>query len=419
MSPSNPASTKMSRKHEWISLIATRKRQLFFWIPVVVGAALLVHCFDGLLERNDEGTKPTIRSGAWGDLQEWDILLEQPKEYAGFEKTTTKGPFWVFGSLTSQAVRSILDSSGCTEEQSLSLLGSRVEGTGSVVILNPDDKTLLSLSPETRSKLYLALAANPSNRWQGQPFFVADGNVEKAFYRISGDFDTVIPMIKGLVYKRNGFTYFSDPEIILRNLPSEEVRMDFLQALTAQNVVLLQVLVRPKSDIDKPLYYWAPSMPGVTLKDMVPLLKAMRREPHGGAVSVIHFLPPMAREKLFTSYVPPRQEQSLTPDCHWTALNFFSEKPDPRMSDNAYASRYIQDHYYQVASPSLPGDLVLVMNAAGEVLHSSVYIADDIVFTKNGLNYAQPWVLMRIKRMQGVFSQLEPTQIAYFRKNGK
>lgn len=88
------------------------------------------------------------------------------------------------------------------------------------------------------------------------------------------------------------------------------------------------------------------------------------------------------------------------------------------MSDNSYASRYIQDHYYQVASPAIPGDLVLVMNAAGEVLHSSVYIADDIVFTKNGVNYAQPWVFMRIKRMQGIFSSLEPTVIAYFRRNG-
>lgn len=408
----------MSQKLSWFSLIATKKRQLIFWITVVVGIVLLTHGIDDIIERNVEGTKPTIRSGAWGDLQEWDILLEQPAEYVGFEKTTAKGPFWVFGSLTPQAVRSILDSSGCTEEQSLSLLSSRVEGTGSVVVLNPDDKTLLSLSSETRSKLYLALAANHSNRWQEHPFFVAEGNVEKAFYRINGTFDGVITKIKGLVYKRNGFTYFSDPEIILRDLPSDEARMDFLQALTAQNVVLLQLLVRPKSDIDKSLFYWAPSMPGVTFKDVAPLLKAMRREPHGGAVSVIHFLPPLAREKLFTSLVPPRQDGLPVPDCHWTALNFFSEKPDPRMSDNSYASRYIQDHYYQVATPAIPGDLVLVMNAAGEVLHSSIYIADDIVFTKNGVNYAQPWVFMRIKRMQGIFSCLEPTEIAYFRKNG-
>lgn len=408
----------MSQKQNWISRIGIKQWQLFFWIPALLGAVLLYHVIDDSFDTDVEGTKPIIHSGAWGDLQEWDILLEQPAEFVGFEKTTTKGPFWGFGNLTPQAVRSILDSAGCTEEQSLSLLGSRVEGTGSVVVLNPNDKTLLSLSPETRSKLYLALAANSANRWQASPFFVAEGDIDKAFYRISGVFDSVIPMIRKLVYNRNGFTYFSDPEIILRNLPSDEVRMDFLQALTAQNVVLLQVLVRSKSDIDKPLYYWAPSMPGVTLKDVAPLLKAMRREPQGGAVSVIHFLPPLAREKLFTSYVPPQLEQSVTPDCHWTALNYFNVKPDPRMADNAYASRYIQEHYYQVASPGIPGDLVLVMNAAGEVLHSSVYIADDIVFTKNGVNYAQPWVLMRIKRMQGTFSHSEPTHIAYFRKNG-
>ena len=50
------------------------------------------------------------------------------------------------------------------------------------------------------------------------------------------------------------------------------------------------------------------------------------------------------------------------------------------------------------------------------MVHSSVYLADDIVFTKNGINFAQPWVTMRIKDMVGNFSALEPVKIAYFRR---
>lgn len=408
----------MSKKSFLCSLIPPKKRQFISLLAVVLGVAVSVHFIDDFLDRRDEGAKPLIRSGPWGDLQEWDIRLEQPLEYVGFDKTSTAGPFWTFGNLTLQTVRGLLLSSGCTEDQAASLLESRINGTGSIVVLNPDDKTLLSLSPETRSKLYLLLSQNPANRLQNSPYFIPDGNVEKALFRFSGAFDSVIPMVRKLVYKRNGYTYFSDPEIILRKLPSDQDRLDFLQALTGQNVVLVQLLIRPGSDIDKPLYYWAPTMPGVMFKDLVPLLKAMKRVPHGGAFSIIHLLPPMAREKLFTSLVPPKDRSVKELDCHWTALNFFYGNPDPRMSDNAFASRFIEENFYQIAAPCIPGDLVLLMNSSNEVLHSSVYMADDIVFTKNGVNYAQPWVFMRMKTMQGYFSALQPTSIVYFRRKG-
>ena len=32
-------------------------------------------------------------------------------------------------------------------------------------------------------------------------------------------------------------------------------------------------------------------------------------------------------------------------------------------------------------------------------MHVAVYVADDIVFTKNGFHYTQPWILMHLKDM--------------------
>ena len=107
------------------------------------------------------------------------------------------------------------------------------------------------------------------------------------------------------------------------------------------------------------------------------------------------------------------------PDCHWTSLNYFNETPDPKMSDSDYASRYISDNYYQIAKPGVPGDLVLLLNPQDQVIHSSVYIADDVVYTKNGINYAQPWILMKIDDMQGSYSRLAPVKVAYMRRKGK
>ena len=42
------------------------------------------------------------------------------------------------------------------------------------------------------------------------------------------------------------------------------------------------------------------------------------------------------------------------------------------------------------------GDILLLMNDRNEIKHSAVYLADDLVFTKNGNNYRQPWMLMHI-----------------------
>lgn len=405
----------MSRRVSWV---VTKKRQLVFWIFFTAFVALATHFIDLRIEHYFRGDRPTLHSGVWGDLQEWDIRLEQPLEYVGFEKTTEKGPFWSFGTLTQQAVEGLLVKSGCSEDQCKRLLQTRMSGTGEVFVLQPDSDTILSLTPETRSKLYLALSQNQANRFQVAPYFIPKGDVDALFSGHNEFGYKGITLVKKLLYQRNGFTYFSDPEVVLKALDSDQRRISFMQVLTGQNAVLARLLIRPDSDIDKPLNYWALSMNGVLLKDLAPLLLAQKREPEGGSLSILYLLPSMARERLFTSPLPPQADCQKLPDCHWTALNFFSANPDSRMSDNGFASKFIQENYYEVAKPGIGGDLVLFINPAGQVVHSSVYLADDLVFTKNGINYAQPWIVMRIKDVQGNFSALEPVKVAYFRRKG-
>ena len=40
------------------------------------------------------------------------------------------------------------------------------------------------------------------------------------------------------------------------------------------------------------------------------------------------------------------------------------------------------------------GDLIFLLCPDDSPLYAAVYIADDVVFTKNGGNYRQPWILM-------------------------
>lgn len=377
---------------------------------------LTTHFIDKRIEHRAQGTSPDIHSGPWGDLQTWDIRIEQPMEYAGFEKTTADGPFWNFGTLSPAAVERLLLDSGLTPEQAQQALKKQVQGNNNASTYKPDETLILSLTPEVRSKLYLSLAQNSANRFQVTPYYIPNGDVTALFHKAHVSNNAAIASMKKLLYTRNGFTYFSDPETVLKTVSTSVERTDFLQSMTSQSAVMMQLLIRPDSDIEKPLNYWSLSMPGVAMKDLKPLLEAQQRLTDGGDISILHLLPPLARDKLFSSPLPPAAGEAKLPDCHWTALNHFSASPDPRMSDNEYASRFILEHYYEIAKPGIGGDLVLLLNASGNVVHSAVYIADDVVFTKNGVNYAQPWILMHEKDMIGGFSALEPMRVAYFRR---
>lgn len=41
------------------------------------------------------------------------------------------------------------------------------------------------------------------------------------------------------------------------------------------------------------------------------------------------------------------------------------------------------------------GNIVLVVNARKDLIHSCVYVADDIVFAKNGIRFGTPFVFER------------------------
>ena len=106
-------------------------------------------------------------------------------------------------------------------------------------------------------------------------------------------------------------------------------------------------------------------------------------------------------------------------DCHWTSLNFFNETPDDRFADPSYVVQYMQSHYYPITKPTLYGDLVVILKNGSNAVHSAVYLADDIVFTKNGNNINQPWTLMRMKDLLPIYDQGDSPQFAFRRQNGR
>ena len=96
-------------------------------------------------------------------------------------------------------------------------------------------------------------------------------------------------------------------------------------------------------------------------------------------------------------------------------MNFFNAVPDNRFSEPAYTVDYLKSHFYQIAKPSAYGDRIFLLDKNGNAIHSAVYLADDIVFTKNGNNYTQPWMLMHLNDLLAEYTSDEPPTIVVYR----
>ena len=91
-------------------------------------------------------------------------------------------------------------------------------------------------------------------------------------------------------------------------------------------------------------------------------------------------------------YTFPRLEGSSPngpQDCHWTSFNFWNIIPSDAFSQADNVGREIRTAYHPIDKPQRLGDIVFLLNEKGDGIHSAVFVADDIVFTKNGSNMAR------------------------------
>ena len=356
----------------------------------------------------------SVHVGAWGELITRDIGLERPAEFLTDEVTTPQPETWTFNGLKPDAVKALLAKDGLTAAQVAAVFTPgivREEKSGTVLV--PSVDFLLSLDAETRGKLYLALAGTGVNLYLDYPYIFPGGSLESIYADPQLHPDDVA-VLKRLVYANDGARQMSDYSALLEKIPTVARRVAMARALSRQSAVFAGLVIKSDTDIDKLAAYWG-SVPNVRFTDIRPLMEALKALPEGGNLSLFYLLPKFARDRLYTFPLPPQPGEPVM-DCHWTTFNFSNDTPDNRFNDPAYAVEYIRKTYYQIAAPSLYGDILLLMNDKNEVKHSAVYLADDLVFTKNGNNYRQPWMLMRIPDLLATYPAIPAMKPIYMRR---
>jgi hypothetical protein len=356
----------------------------------------------------------SVYSGPWGELVTRDISLERPAEYLTEEVTKPTPEVWTFTGLKPAAVQAFLVKNGLTAAQAAAALapaGCQETSTGTQI--TPTADFLFSLSAADRAKLYPALAGFGVNLYLDYPYIFPAETIAAIYTdeRLNPD-DAAL--LKRLVYPNGAAQQLADYQFLLNQIPSVERRVVLTRALSRQSAVFAGLAIKPDTDIDKIASYWG-NMPNVRFTDIRPLMEALKRLPEGGNLSLLYLLPKFARERLYTFPQPP-QPGEPTKDCHWTTFNFSSETPDNRFNDAAFAVQYLQKNYYQIAAPSQYGDILLLMNDKNEIKHSATFLANDLVYTKNGNNYRQPWMLMRIPDLIATYPSTPPMRAVYMRR---
>jgi hypothetical protein len=355
----------------------------------------------------------SVHAGPWGELITRDIELERPVEFLNAEVSAAQPETWKFMGMKTAAVKALLMQDGLTAAQTAALLapGVATEDAAGTRVVPPAD-FLLNLDAATRGRLYPALAGRGINVYLDYPY-IFPGDLINSIYASPQLNSDDLALFKKLVYNNGTAQQMSDYELLLARIPTTERRVAMAKALSRQHAVLASLAINANTDIDKLLGYWS-NVPNVRFTDARPLMEALKALPEGGNLPLFYVLPKFARDRLYTFPLPARPGDAVL-DCHWTTFNFSNDTPDNRFNDPSYAVQYIGQNYYQISAPSLYGDVLLLMNDKNEIKHSAMFLADDLVFTKNGNNYRQPWMIMHIPDLLATYPATPPMHAVYIR----
>jgi len=355
--------------------------------------------------------KKSVSVEPWGVMETESVMLERPEELFQ-QHEPPPGIVWRFGRVSPAELRALIQSVELTSSQQATLLDEkRWRNSEKGIAIIPPLDLVRDLEAVPRQKLYDALARTRENLAQQFPF-VFRGSFEEWFAgcELSPDtFETVSRMI----YKKGDVLVLADLPYFQLTAPSNEVH-ELVRQISRVPALFVRVRLGENSDLKAVKKYWLNES-----RDMEPLIDSLARVRGGTAINIAALLPPLPRLLLY-SYPQPRADLPRNADCVWTSMNFFNTQPDNRFANEAFTEQALRTQYELVPVADTFGDLIMLcaQEADGRVrlVHMCIHIADDVVFTKNGGDIYQPWVLMRLPDVRALFGGEMNLKTAVYRR---
>ncbi len=357
--------------------------------------------------------------GPWGRLLCANVLIDLPDEFVVLPPKDLAPTRWMFKKMDRPKAIAFLKSIGASESLVDKIPLSAWRDEVDAISVAPDDELILSLSPRTRSKVYekVVEAVGAANE-QFQPVWFRTEMLEKIIAE-SGLSESSAKLFRSLLYQNGDpdIWIFMDKDAALRKIgdPAEQTR--FIKAMSRKSAIFARLQLDANADVKEAAAYWGV---GADRKDILPLLNSAKNVEGGWNVNVIYLLPTFMRTHLFKYPNPSLDPTSVRQDCFWSAFNSLNVTPDDRFADMGFVHETLVRDYYAISKPSQLGDIVFVADGEGVAMHVAVYVADDLVFTKNGYHHTQPWILMRLSDMVETYSVSHPTNsklnVLFYRK---
>ncbi len=377
------------------------------WLAIFLGLGLACPSLSGASGENAWKARP----GPWGELEVRTVYLEAPDPLLAAVAKPNAVTRWVFEQMSEGGVRELLQKHGVPAPMVARLLdpASRTV-SDNIVKLFPTVEELASLSVATRSSLYRELAKSPANEYQRDPVYILGGDMED-WLADSGLSAEQVALFRKLLWNRGEALAFSDIQALLTLAKGPEETRNTFRALTRVRSLLVELKLPLRVDRDIFLDYWSA---GMTDTSQLTFLRSMLRRRASQSIDITHLFPNLPRQRIFTFPELEWGLKSRFPDCHWTSLNFGATTASDDYLDTGKAAARLLGAYQAVEAPYRFGDVLCFLDE-GEGLHTCVYVADDIVFTKNGDSVLAPWVLMQLKDVESVYRRSPSTRIQGYR----
>lgn len=359
------------------------------------------------------------KRGAWGQLQLVPIVLEVPDEYVFLTNAVNQFESWTFTGKTREQAIAFAETCGLTAAQMELLQRGDWSETSAAASVKPSDELVLSLTAESRGKLYGALVLDKANSNFMDPYWYRSDEVDKQL-RGSDLSPESLALFKKLLYPgREGTLLFNDICPAVRAIKDQDEQRKFVKAVSRKRSLMARLVIEADTDTVALANYWGGDG---RQKDLVPILDSLKFNVLSGIESpsrlnIVTLLPPFARERLYNHAYAKQTSTKHDEDCFWTAFNFFCEYPDNEVNNMGYLGKLLERDYFRISEPTKMGDIILLVDETGQAVHAANYLADNIVYTKNGTNFTQPWILNSMDDMLETYRiKYKKIDAIYFRK---
>lgn len=374
---------------------------------LITGALLLASVLSPSVRGQEDALPPErsffTKEGPWGKIQCYYFYLEAPDSVVSRAPTPDTQPRWRIPEEKLADFEALISETELTNDLVSPLFNPRgVIRRNGIANLFPSAALIEALSETERQRIYAKLASYPHNEFYEFPIFFLSGNVDE-WAQDSGLRPELISAIRHLSYHRGDTLAFSDIPVLLGLAESNSEAQLIKKKLTRTRTLIARLEVNPSSNVQEMLDYWSTGL-NLRRKELEPLFRATASMSGIEHLDLLHVLPALPRKLLYTFPGDDFTTHIRFPDCHWTTLNFFNFTAQDYYLDSHLASSAVLENFQQVEPPYRFGDVLMFINPKGNAFHSCIYLADELVYTKNGANPLVPWTLLELKDLQKMYN---------------